>query len=500
MTRQLYLNTFLTALTAMVLSLVVRGHVSAQEAPRTADAMAEMPVITISLMPQPEPVPPLKYSLIPAYADIQPGDAATSYYRAILMMPRDKELVFGDDQQQWLALPMEQFPREKARKWLQAYANTMKEMETATFREHCNWDQQVRSLTGLDALGFMLPELQETRVIARILRVRSRLEIAEGRYDDASKTLTMGYRLAANVAESPILISNLVGIAIANLMNESVIDWIDSGGPNLYWALASLPSPLVDIREALRQEMNFPLQIFPFLRDPESANYTPAQWREVIGDAMLQLSQASSRPLGGTTDLMAQTLATGMILAGYPTAKGQLIEEGMDPQRVEAMPVGQVVAIQSARACQKVYHESMKWTLLPYWQSHRQMRTSFQGLRDQGYLGSPGQIPGVLPIAALLLPAIESAVLAPIRTERDIAALQTIEAIRMSAANSAGTLPPALSDLQQFPARIDPVTGNQFMYHVQEGRAVLELPPPEGRSAEHYGKRYELRPTGSTPE
>ena len=38
-------------------------------------------------------------------------------------------------------------------------------------------------------------------------------------------------------------------------------------------------------------------------------------------------------------------MAMGLILAGYPTAKQQLIDSGMDPAKVEAMPVGQVVAI-----------------------------------------------------------------------------------------------------------------------------------------------------------
>ncbi len=87
------------------------------------------------------------------------------------------------------------------------------------------------------------------------------------------------------------------------------------------------------------------------------------------------------------------------------------------------MPVGQVVAIQTARAYHKVYQESMKWTLLPYWQSYRQMRTAFADLQTQGYFGKPGDMRGVMPIAATLLPAIESATFTPVRLQREIAAL-----------------------------------------------------------------------------
>ena len=421
-----------------------------------------------------------------------PATPPSWYYRAVLLMPREKERRFGDTQSKWMELSLEQFPKEEARKWLGPYRNTLNEVARATLREHCDWDLQVRQLKGDEALSLLLPDLQELRELARAMRVKSRLEIAEGRFDDAHNTLIMGYRLATNLSGSPILIRELVAVAIAGLMNTSVTDWINAGGPNLYWGLASLPTPLVDIRTALQQEMQLPLQMFPFLKDPESVSYTPQQWRQLIGESLQQMGPISGSGPQQASDLLAQTMATGMILAGYPSAKKALIDDGMDAKQVEAMPVGQVVAVRTARVCRKVYHESMKWTLLPYWQSYRQMRISANTLREEGYLGSYGQMPGVIPIASLFLPAIESAVLAPVRMQRDIAALQVIEAVRMAAADADGKLPSSLSDMQKCPAPRDPVTGAPFIYKVEGGKAVLELPPPEGKSAETFGKRYEI--------
>ena len=301
----------------------------------------------------------------------------------------------------------------------------------------------------------------------------------------------MGYRLAANVAESPILIGDLVGIAIASIMNQTIMDWIEAGGPNLYWALAGLPDPLVDTRPALQQEMHLPLQVLPFLKDPEAVSHTPDQWRQIIGESLLQMSDITGSR-DEASNLAGQAMATGLMLAGYPAAKRQLVDSGMDPKRVEEMPVGQVVAIQTARVYHKVYQESMKWTLLPYWQSYRQMRTTYEELRSGGYFGQPGRIPGVIPIAALLSPAIEPATFAPVRMQREIAVLQTIEAIRMAAADANGQLPVSLGDLQQCPTPIDPLTGQLIEYECHEGRAVLTLAPPEGRSAEHFGEKYVL--------
>jgi hypothetical protein len=295
------------------------------------------------------------------------------------------------------------------------------------------------------------------------------------------------------VARSPLLINNLVGIAIAGTMNESVRDWIEAGGPNLYWALASLPNPLVDIRPALQQETYLPLKLFPFLQDPENAKRTPEQWREMIGEAVQSLGNLADRP-SVSSNVLAQTMATGLILAGYPAAKQQLLDSGMDAAKVEAMPVGQVVAIQSARAYRKVYQESMKWTRLPYWQSYRHMRATFAELRGKGFFGKPGDMPAVVPIAGLLLPAVEAATFAPVRLQRDMAALQTIEALRMVAAGDNSQFPSSLEPLQQqFPSPPDPATGKLIDYQLKNGTAILTLPPPEGRTERQAGKRYELR-------
>ncbi len=465
-----------------------------QEAAAAPAAGNELPVRKLVVVPAAEPDPPLRDLVTPAFADLQPGNAAANYYRAVTLLPKDAAVQFGDTQQSWVDLPLAELPREEVHKWLAHYRTSLEEVRVATFRETCDWNHRVRELTGLDPLTFLLPELQEMRTISRVLRVKARLEIAEGRFDDARATLTMGYRLAVNVTQSPILISQLVGVAIGATMNACVVDWIEAGGPNLYWALADLPTPLVDLRPALQQEMNLPLQMFPFLKDPEHADYSAEQWRKLLAESMQQLRQITSDN-SATTNFAVQWLATGLILAEYPRAKQQLIESGMDAAAVEAMPVGQVVAIQSARAYRKVYQESLKWTLLPYWQAREPMRAAFAQLESQGLLKTPGRIPCALPIAPFLLPAISAASLAPIRVQRELAALQTIEALRMAAARGGANWPQALQDLSPFaPAPLDPLTGETLDYTLCEsGKAVLTLAPPPGQSPQPYaGMRYEI--------
>lgn len=463
-----------------------------QGIPPTTSPEDALPVTKLVIAPAAEPDPPLKYSLIPAYGDLQPGNAATSYYRAITLLPRDTTKTFGDEQQNWCDVPLAEFPCEKAREWLNNYDVALSELRVATLRETCDWNHRVRELQGLDPVNFLLPEMQRLRELARILRVKARLEIAERRFDDALATMTTGYRLAENTGKSPLLISALVGIAVASVMEPCVTDWMEAGGPNLYWALASLPDPLIDIRVALQQEMNLPLQIFPFLRDPEHAKHTPEQWKEILAEAAQRLNAAGS--LGGANaDLAAQSTGTVLLLAGYSAAKEQLIASGMDAATVEAMPVGQVVAIQTARTYHKAYQESMKWTLLPYWQASEPMDASFADLQSKGFIGQFGGMPCAIPIVPLLLPAVSSATLAPVRLRRSLAALQTIEALRMAMARSGGQWPHSLDELTFAPAPIDPVTGHSFTFaKLENGSVELILAPPPGRPASNFGRRFEL--------
>ncbi|NLX56954.1 MAG: hypothetical protein GXY58_17750 [Planctomycetaceae bacterium] len=453
-----------------------------------ADAM---PVVPLSSVPQVEPVPPLTYQLVPSYSQLTPGNAATNYYRAIVMLPHDEQHQFDEQQFQWLEVPLAEFPRDEARKWLKAYGNALNEVHTATCHEDCDWGYRLRELEGLEIVSFLLPELAEVRTIARVLRLQSRVEIADGRFEDALRTITTGYRLGENVARTPILVSALVGVAIIGQMNASVLDWIEAGGPNLYWALAGLPDPLVDVRLAVQQESYLPVQICPILDDPEHATHTAEEWRRLLGQSIQQLEQMTNSG-NESSHLRSETIATGLLLVGYSTAKQELIDSGMDAAQVEAMPVAQVVAILSARAYQTTYQELMKWTLLPYWQSYRQMRATSADLRRRGLLGTTSHQP-VLPVANLLMPAVDLAVFAPVRMQREIAALQTIEALRMFAASHDGQFPQSLEQLQQCPAPWDPVTGTFIDYRLQDGAAVLTLPPPEGQSPRNEGKRYELR-------
>ncbi len=80
-----------------------------------------------------------------------------------------------------------------------------------------------------------------------------------------------------------------------------------------------------------------------------------------------------------------------------------------------------------------------------------------------------------LPIAQLLMPATRAVKRAEVRGPRQLAALQTIEAVRMHAA-ATGRLPASLNEITIVPVPLNPITRQPFPYQLNGAEATLEMP------------------------
>ena len=95
------------------------------------------------------------------------------------------------------------------------------------------------------------------------------MAIADRQYDEAIDLLRMNYRLGENVAQSPLLVCSLIGLAICGTANVELAELVAApDSPNLYWAIAELPRPLVDMRTVLRLELSMFRQRSPGPRSP----------------------------------------------------------------------------------------------------------------------------------------------------------------------------------------------------------------------------------------
>lgn len=453
--------------------------------------------VQLTITPAQEPRPAFKYSLAIGTRERKPGNAATFYYRALLQrrhIPAAHFDKYSASEQAWLEEPVNVKTLTEMKEWLAPFQGSLAQLKVAVYRDHCDWDYHLEELKGLEVVSFLLPEIQDCRDLARTLRVKARVEIAERRYDDAIETLRWGYQLAQDCGNQPLLISNLVGIAISATMNEQLVELMQApGAPNLYWAIAALPQPLVDVRKAIEFERGFPEQIFPFLKDAETVERSPQEWQRVLTESMKDISQLTNdiQVAGAhTPDWVNKAGLMLMLAKAYPAAKEELIASGLSRDKVEAMSVAQVIAIQTARHTREAYDDVFKAMVLPYPES---LKVSLQMDEVNKKRLAPGVFFGTqgLPIAQIIMPATMQVKRAELRGPRQFAVLQVIEAIRLHAA-ATGHLPKTLQEITVVPVPQNPIDRQPFPYTVLENQAILEMPILADEGPRSVAKRYAI--------
>lgn len=442
-----------------------------------------------------EPSPPLRYSLAIGVRERTAGNAAQFYSRAIMFrrgLPEAHQKELNEKLTAWTEGPMTDQKAKEIKKWLEAYHSVFRELNTAVYRERCDWDLRLQDLKGLDAIAFLLPEVQDLRDIGRALRLKARVEVFEQKYDDAIETMRWGFQMGRDASRQQTLISSLVGIAIVSQMMDPLTELIRApDSPNMYWAIATLPQPFIDIRESLEFERGFAEQIFPFLKNPETTDRSPQEWQRLLEIAFGEVSKLT--PDGQAPDEGAQRmrqLGLALMLAKwYPAAKEALIESGMDDEKVESLPVAQAVAIHASRSLRQSYDNLYKTTLLPYEEGFLMMqRIESENARNRHrQSASFGNV-----VSSLLFSSTVSVKRAEMRVPRHFAVLQTIEAIRMHAAQT-GHLPGSLRDITVVPVPLNPASHEPFPYLSTGDEAVLEMPIMLAEQPASIAKRFELR-------
>ena len=444
-----------------------------EELPRT---------VNMQIVPAAQAYPALQYKLLPGILDQKRGNAAQLYYRAANSLPEKYREKYADKIDEWQEMPISKLPKDEVRNVLSELQGPLREVQTASIHETCHWEMPLE-----DGFSMLLPNLGDFRTLANILTLKARLEIAEGKFDKALKTLQTGFALGRDVGKGPTVIQGLVGTAIGALMLGEVEQLVQSpDSPNLYWALRSLPNPYVNMQKAMELEsIILPIQ-FPLLKEIETTQLSVEQARELWNNILGILGGEFGGE--GYPKLQNSMLATGIVMFLYPEAKRKLIEQGYTPKQVEAMPTGQVALIHQYQMYQNTMQEMYKWFHIPYWQAKSgldqaadELKSYKNSIRDQ-MLGFP---------FVMLMPALTRVHFHQARMQRRIAALCCVEAIRMYAAENDGKLPSRLQQITQVPVPIDPITGKDFPYRMENGIAILEGPAPKGERTKD-GFRYEI--------
>ncbi len=437
-------------------------------------AAEEPEPVRLTASPAPEPVPALRYSLLPQPSEIEHGNGAAAYLRAAALAAQASDDAADALNAALYASPGE-LKLEPARKALSPFNDVVHYAHIAARRQPVDWDLPLE-----EGFSMLMPELSHMRAAARALALKARIQIAEGRFKDAIGTLATGMALGRDLGEAPTLIHGLVGIAIGQIVLSTAEDLVrQPGSPNLYWALAMLPDPAVSLRRGLETEIQGLAVWPPALANPLEAGLSPEGWNKVVGEAL-------ARPLGAQrSQVQGVPVAAAIALVTYTDAKEYLIEErGLPPERVESMPVLQVVATYIVDGFRRVAEEGLKWYYVDYPAYRPQAEEVERNLRTASRRKDTW-------LSAMLLPAFRRAREQEVRLQRRVKVLQAVEALRMHAAANDGELPASLGDVQVVPIPEDPVTGQPFSYELTEEGAVLSAPPVR-ESRPDTAMRYEL--------
>ncbi len=467
---------------------IIRGLVLALGA---TSALAEEPLTKLTIRPARAPVPALKYRLTPSPREQISGNAAVFHHRALLMVNETRAAQAGGERkgdfdqrlQEWLNGPITSIPREEAAKALAPYGSALREVELGTRRRSCDWEFDQRD----EAFELLLPEVQATRSLARLIVLKVRLATLAGETDEALHWLQVGLTLGRQVGQGPILIQDLVGFAITSqhlLTLEHLIQAPET--PSLYWALANRPRPWIDLGPAFEGERQALEKTLPALRELDGPPWSVEKARIVADDFQMRIGRLTDVPWLRSNEEAAGkgvpsfneirprlTLAT-MAAKVYPEARRALIGEGRSVAQVDAMPIFQAALWNAYRKHIRLNDDMYKWLGVPYAQSFNRLDEAFP--RDMDTKTADP----LFMVFLSLSPALNSVRVAEVRMERMLDAYQIVEALRLYAADHEGKLPPNLEALTDSPAPLDPATGKPFAYQVEGNVATLSAPTIPG--------------------
>ncbi len=449
------------------------------------------PATKLTLHPARVPVPALKYRLLPEARDLKPGNAATLYYRAFTpeWQVELKKPEIRKDLDKWLDDTSK--PPPNALKFV-LHSAALKEIDLAARRAYCDWEMLDRLRK--EGIGMLMVDIQSFRTFASLLVARARFQMLDKKFDDAIYTLQTGFQFGRHVSAGPTVIQSLVGTAITALMTGEVEQLMQQpGAPNLYWALTNLPRPFIDLHTPLEGEKIFIDSYFPgwrdMLKDPQAAPMSPQEMDAFVTKIFEGVNTFGLQATANEFQTFGVKTALGVMAAScYPDGRKFLLEQGHPKKLVDQMAVSQVALLYEISQFDQFYDDMIKWYGLPYPEMRKGVLAAEAKLKQAKAQSKPGTM-----LATLLLPAMIKVSEASYRTDRKIALLRCIEALRIYAADHDDKLPAALADIHEVPVPNDPYTGKAFGYEVDNATAILNvLVTPGTYPIPGYNGKFEI--------
>lgn len=438
------------------------GLANVPSIPREADLVTE---------PAAAPAMKLEYRFWPNDLSLKPGKGLIHLDRALIFYLSLHKTVLKDWSDYQIALDENNPDPGDLTKRLEQFRNVYAELERFAECEEQNWDLRLRDLRGMDVYGFLLPEVQQYRELARLLRFRAMEQLGRRDFAGAVASIRCGYRLAAFVRQGETLIQQLVGVAIEGIMQDTVEDAIRTPGcPNLYYALATVPHERRPLLRALEFELSSFERAFPLLKDAAQRSWDAATWQQEWARTATDFGSLSDS--GWQSGLSGGQVGLSLLLAtevakDASDSRKRLVQSGLAEEKVAAMSPEQAIATDTSRQLRAMGDELLAACLHPYPEARAAVNAAMSRLnKEEGRFGS--QSLGSY-FGRMLTPAINAGLDAEIRLISNHHRLLTIEAVRHFAATHAGQFPKSLAELTDLPPHIDLHTGELIGFEVKTG-------------------------------
>jgi hypothetical protein len=450
---------FLSSLACFVSLVLGWSGTTAQPPPVPKDGPW---VVPITVHPMTEPKPALKYLLLPEARDIGAGNQIPAFYKCFMeqnYLYHNKEAI--DQREEWLKAPLNDLVEVKA---LIGYGgSSTRQADLAARLESVDWG--ILSQLKTEGIFLLLPDVQQLRALAQVLKVKLRGEIARKDFETAIHTAQTMLALARSFESHPTLIGQLVGIAIASLTIDTLEEFVQQpNAPNLFWAIADLPNPFISLRHGMEGERSWLVKELDVL-----GKHEPLTDAEVM--TILTKLNPLVEALKKKTALewfKSQTMDADLL----KSATERLIQLGFPKGNLAKFSKLQLVMADDFTRYLVIRDEEMKWTNV------RLSQIPHDAFATKPSTGLFAELP----------PAMVKVKQAQARIQQRIDTLRIEEAIRAYAAKNDRKLPASLNEVK-LPLPTDPVSGKDYLYELKDGKAIIRVTPPADRVKEPVWNR-----------
>ncbi len=461
-----------------------------------ASKSAQVQTRKMVIHPKSDGKPSLKMHLLPDPSEQLDGNAALLYLKAMGFFEQEnarsqiREMIKKGAEQEKLAgkegmdyppysyleLHPRDYPKDKVRDYLKLLSFQEPWLREARRHRYFSMDRNIHLSD--NPMGYLLPEIQSIRELARSQSIRCRLAIAENRIEDAIEIIGQQVTMSRHIGMDDFLVCYLVGCAVLGItVEDTMLLQEHAECPNLFWAFAQLPSPLLDTDRCIAIEGQFLYLQIPKLKEVDTDPKPPAYWTEFVAEFAKRTADIDQYNEGDESPIVSKVQGEKRlesiqesINANVPQAKKYLLDRGiLTKESMESYPREQLVFLAMKDYYDVFRDDYFKWLHVPYSVAIEGMRVENLQMKTKRAREEFGWFTG---LSHGLLPNIEAFFTADTRTRQQIAVIQAIEAIRMAGAENGGKLMASL-DKAPVPVPNDPFTGKPFSYQVDGDVAVL---------------------------